>query len=114
MQTKKGGAPLESGRPPLMANCSLADRDASGLARADADAVIEIEDEDLSVADLTCARRARDRFDRGFDVLVVHGDLEFRLLEEAAGFLVAPVDLGDSLLAAASHDAGHGDQVNLF
>ena len=44
--------------------------------------------------------------------LIGGGNIGGVLAEQAAYLLVAPVDLGDTFLAAAAHDLGHGDEVN--
>ena len=62
---------------------------------------------------MACARARCDSLDRGLNEVLVYGNLEFYLLEQATRLFMAPVDLGDPLLSAAAHNTGHGDQVYL-
>jgi hypothetical protein len=58
------------------------DRGRAALASADADGVVERQDEDLAVADLpriAAARRVNDRLDRRLDERLVDGDLQLDL-----------------------------------
>src|SRR5262245_60743132 len=86
------------------------------FAGADADAVLERQDEDLAVADLALVAGASgldDRLDRRLDELVVDGDLQLHLAQQVDGVLVAAVDLGVALLAAEALDVADGQADDL-
>src|SRR5580698_1408013 len=83
-----------------------------GFAGADAHGVIEIDDEDLAVADLAGLRRRRDRVDDLVDLIRRAGDLELDLGQEAHGVFGAAVDFGVALLAAIAFDFGDGQPLH--
>ena len=74
----------------------------------------QVQDEDLAVADLPGPRPGDDRVDRRLDERLVDGDLQLDLAQQAAGLLVAAVDLGDALLPAPADHVAHGHQVDLL
>src|SRR3954468_24772178 len=88
------------------------------LAGADADAVLQRQDEDLAVADAALGAGApglHDGVDRRLHEVLVDGDLQLDLAEEVHGQLVAAVDLGVPLLAAEAlhvHD-GQAEDLDL-
>ena len=73
-----------------------------GLAGADADDFLEIEHEDLAVADLAGVGRLLDRFDRLLEQLGLDGDLDLYLGQEIDDVLRAAVELGVALSGARS------------
>src|SRR5262249_10292887 len=86
------------------------------LAGADADAVLQGEDEDLAVADAALGAGAAgldDGVDGGLDEVLVDGDLELDLAEQVDGQLVAAVDLGLALLPAEALDVDDGQAEDL-
>src|SRR5947199_2184282 len=88
------------------------------LAGADADAVLQRQDEDLAVADAALrpgAAGLHDGVDGRLDEVLVDGDLQLHLAQQVDGQLVAAVDLGVALLPAEAlhvHD-GHAEHFDL-
>src|SRR5262245_37144411 len=83
------------------------DRFRSALAGADADHLVERQDEDLSVADLPLLAgpaALQDGVDGRLDELLVDGDLQLHLADQVHLVLMPSVDLGVSLLAADALD----------
>src|SRR5262249_48616204 len=91
--------------------CDL-DRVAAALAGADANHLVDREDEDLAVADARRLRCLLDRLDHVRDLLVANDDLELHLRQEVDDVLRAPVELRVALLTAESLHLTHGDALN--
>src|SRR5690349_17330489 len=73
-------------------------RVAVGLAGADAQRVLDIDHENLSVADLPRLGRSRDSFNHAVRAIVRHHDLDLDLGQEIHGVFGAAVDFGMALL----------------
>src|SRR5205814_6573482 len=71
-----------------------------GLAGADADGLLDRQDENLAVADLAGAGGLADRVEGALDEGVLDHHLDLDLGQEAHGVLGAAIDLGLALLAA--------------
>src|SRR5205807_6724344 len=84
----------------------------AGLAGADADDLLEVEHEDLSVADLPGVGALLDRLDDAVEHVVLDGRLHLHLGEEIDDVLGAAVELGVSLLAAKALHLGHRDALH--
>src|SRR5207253_8196107 len=86
------------------------------LAGADADAILQGEDEDLAVPDATLrpgAAGLHDGVDGRLDEILVDGDLQLHLAQQVDRQLVAAVDLGVALLPAEAlhvHDSHAEDR----
>src|SRR6266545_7121661 len=83
------------------------DRFRPAFARADADHLVERQDEDLPVADLPLLAgpaALQDGVDGRLDELLVDGDLQLHLADQVHLVLVPAVDLGVSLLATDALD----------
>src|SRR5690606_16616736 len=78
------------------------------LAGADADDLVERDDEHLAVADLAGARGAGDGLERGVEHLVRHRGLDLELGQEVDDVFGAAVQLGMALLPAEALDLGDG------
>ena len=92
------------------ATSPLLDRFAAAFAGADADAVVQRQDEDLAVADFAALAGAAafdDGVDRGLDEFFVDGDLQLHLAEQVDGELVAAIDLGVPFLPAEALHVHH-------
>src|SRR5262249_30196418 len=79
------------------------DRFRSALAGADADAVLQRQDEDFAVADAPLRPSAaglHDGVDGWLDEILVDGDLQLHLAQQVHRQLVAVVDFGVALLSA--------------
>src|SRR5947199_1184458 len=74
--------------------------------------MVEIDDEDLAVADLSGFRRGGDGFDGLVDLVGGNGDLDLDLGQEAHGVFGAAIDFGMALLPAISLDFRHRQTVN--
>jgi len=83
-------------------NDILPNRLCAGLSCADADYLLYWQDEDLAVADLSGPAAFGDGVNARLHERLIHGDLQLYLPQEAADLLMAAVDLGDTLLAAAA------------
>src|SRR5919106_861768 len=83
-----------------------------GLAGADADDFLQIEHEDLAVADLAGVGRALDRLDRLLEQLRLDRGLDLHLGQEIDHVLRAAVELGVALLAAEALHLGDGDALH--
>jgi len=80
------------------------------LPRPDPNAILERQDEDLSVTDFplgSAARATDDRVDRGFDKLIVDRDLETDLAKQVHLVLVSAINLGVTFLAPEALDVTH-------
>jgi hypothetical protein len=92
------------------------DRFFATLAGADADAVVHRQDKDLAVADLALVAAAApfdDRVDRGFDEVIVHGDLQLHLAEQIHFVLVTAIELGLPLLPTKALAIEDGEAKDL-
>src|SRR6185503_19533195 len=74
------------------------ERFGAGLAGADAHDLLEVEDEDLPVADLPGAGALLDRLDHLVEQLVADGRLHLHLRQEIDHVLRTAVELGVTLL----------------
>src|SRR5437764_987789 len=82
------------------------------LAGADADRMVEVDDEDLAVADLTGFGRCGDGLDGLVDLIGGDGDLDLDLGQEADRVFGAAIDFRMALLPAISLDFRHRQTVN--
>src|SRR5690348_8697937 len=92
------------------------DRFRAALAGADADAVLQRQDEDLAVADATLGPGAaglHDGVHRRLDEVLVDGDLQLHLAEQVHRQLVAAVHLRVALLPAEALDVDDGQAEDL-
>src|SRR5579884_1499488 len=97
-------------------SASLLDGLGAALAGADADAVLQRQDEDFAVADAALGAGApglHDGVDGRLDEVLVDGDLELHLAQQVDGQLVAAVDLGMALLATEALDVDDGQAEDL-
>src|SRR5215208_5909847 len=86
------------------------------LAGADADAVLQRQDEDLAVADAALGAGAaglEDGADGRLDEVLVDGDLQLHLAEQVDGQLAVAVDLGVALLSAEALHVHDGESEDL-
>src|SRR5579863_400508 len=83
-----------------------------GLAGADAHRMVEAEDENLAVADLSGFRRRGDGLDDLVDLVGRTSDLELDLRQEAHGVFGAAIDLGVALLPPVALHLGDGQSLN--
>ena len=86
----------------------------AGFARADPDAFLQRDDENFTVADTAGARAPDDGFQRGFDVVVVHGDFETHPVEEVpvGDYSVAGIGFAD--LRATADYRGNGYFAHVY
>src|SRR5436190_4486495 len=84
-------------------------RIAIGLAGANAHRVLDLDHENLAVADLAGFGRAGDRLDDAVGAIVRHHDLDLDLGQEVHGVFGAAIDLGVALLAAEALHLGDGE-----
>ena len=100
------GAPITEN----LLRCSLiprSDRRLAPLARADAHHVLQRQNEDLPITDLSGPSRARDRLDHCARQLIRHRNLQLGLREKIHRVFVAPVDLRVAFLPPEAFDFGH-------
>jgi len=90
------------------------DRHTATLAGAHPNDIVKVQDEDLSVPDLSRLCRFRDGGYGAFDEIVIYRDLKLDLFEESAAFLCALIHLRASLLSSLTEDGGYGHQVNFL
>src|SRR6266567_5861539 len=83
-----------------------------GLAGADADRMVEVDDEDLAVADLSGFCSRGDGVDGLVDLVRGNGDLDLDLGQEAHGVFGTAIDFRVALLPAISLDFRHREPVN--
>src|SRR5688572_25782908 len=83
-----------------------------GLAGADANDFFQVEDEDLSVADLAGIGGLLDGLDRLLEHLALHRGLELHLGQEIDDILGAAVQLGVALLPAKALHLRHRDSLH--
>src|SRR5579862_1164691 len=83
-----------------------------GLAGADAHRVIEAEDEDLAVANLSGLRRRRDGVDDPVHLIGRAGDFDFDFRQETHGVFGAAIDFGVALLTSVALHLGDGQSLN--
>src|SRR5579871_4433881 len=74
--------------------------------------MVEVDDEDLAVADLAGFRRRRDGLDRLVDLLGGDSDFDLDLGQEAHRVFGAAIDFRMALLPAVSLDFRHRETVN--
>src|SRR6185437_12311600 len=82
------------------------------LAGANADRMVEVDDEDLAVADLAGLGGRGDGIDGLVDGVRSDGDFDLDLGQEAHGVFSAAVDFRMALLPAISLDFRHRETVN--
>ena len=82
------------------------------FAGADADGLLDGEDEDLAVADAAGARGGLDRLDDALDQIVLDHHLDLHLGQEVDDIFGAAIELGMALLAAEALDLGDGDPAD--
>src|ERR1700751_3360122 len=83
-----------------------------GLAGADANRMVEVDDENLAVADLSGLGRRGDRIDGLVDLLGGDCDLDLDLGQEAHRVFGAAIDFRVPLLSAVPFDFRHRETVN--
>src|SRR6185437_2527241 len=83
-----------------------------GLAGANADRMVEVDDEDLAVADLAGLGSRGDGIDGLVDGFGSDGDFDLDLGQEAHGIFGAAVDFRMAFLAAVTLDFRHRETVN--
>src|SRR6185295_4579406 len=88
------------------------DRVRPALAGADADGFLDVEDEDLAVADPPGGGGLADRFDRALDQVVVEHDFELHLGQEVDDVFGAAIELGMALLPTEALGLGDGDALD--
>src|ERR1019366_3527147 len=96
----------------LRTSPALLDRVRAGFAGTDADNLLDIEDENLAVADAAGARGLLNRLDRGLEPGIRHHDFDFHLGQKIHDIFGAPVKLGMALLAAETLGLGHRDALH--
>src|SRR6185312_4756076 len=74
----------------------------TGLARANADGLLDRKHEDLAVADLVRSRGLQQGLNRALDEPIVDHDLDLDLGQKAHGIFGAAIDLGLAFLPAES------------
>src|SRR4051812_2382284 len=95
---------------------SWANRLAAAFARADTDGVVDVEHEDLAVADLagiTGASGMDNCLNCRLDEGVIDGDLELELGQQTHLELRPTVHFRKPALPAAAADVGDGHEVNV-
>src|SRR5512138_3302249 len=97
---------------PYCLRCGLLKSCGVGLAGADAYGVVQIEDKDLSVADLSGLRGIGDGADDLVDLLGVHCHFDLDLGQEAHRILGPTVDFRVPLLTPVSLDLGNGHPLH--
>src|SRR5579871_2226428 len=103
--------------PPLspcsrIASAICSDRIRSGFPRADANDLLQVEDEDLAVADLAGPRGFFDGFDDGIDQFGLDCDVQPHFRSEIDGVLRAPVQLRMAFLPAEALHLGHREALD--
>src|SRR4051812_9661781 len=98
------------GRPRIKsAVTASSDRIRPPVAGADADRLLDIEHEDLAIADTPRARCILDRLDRIVGEAVLDHHLDLYLGQEVDDIFGAAIKLGVALLAAEALDLRYGD-----
>src|SRR5580692_411908 len=87
-------------------------RSGIGLAGADTNRMVEVDDEDLAVADLSGFCRGRDRVDGLVDLIGGDRDLNLDLGQEAHRIFSAAIDFRVAFLTTVSLDFCHRQTVN--
>src|SRR5688572_15887416 len=82
------------------------------IARSDAHRLLDVHDEDLSVADPAGAGGFGDSLDDIVDQAVLHDDLDLHLGEKVDDIFGTPIELRMPLLAAEALHLGDGDSGN--
>src|SRR5215218_837304 len=83
-----------------------------GLAGADAQRVLQVDDENLAVTNLAGFRCRGDGFHHGFDLTFRYRYFQLRFRQEAHGIFGAAIDLRVSLLPSIALDLGDGHAVD--
>src|SRR6201999_2249207 len=83
-----------------------------GLAGADANRMVEVDDEDFAVADLSGLGRRGDRIDGLVDLLGRNRDLDLDLGQEAHRVFGAAIDFRVAFLSAVPFDFRHRETMN--
>src|ERR1043166_5828860 len=83
-----------------------------GLTGADAHHVIDVQHENLAVADLAGLRGRRDGFDHFVGAVARDRDFDLELGQEVHRVFGAAINLGVAALAAITFDLGHGEAGN--
>src|ERR1700755_1625214 len=83
-----------------------------GLSRADANRMVEVDDEDLAVADLAGFCSGGDGFDGLVDLVRGDCDLDLDLGQEAHRVFSTAINFRMALLTAVSLDFGHRQTMN--
>ena len=99
--SRLGGPARSSGRWRPSSSCDSQD-DGSALAGADADRLLDVEDEDLPVPRLAGVGELQDHVNGPLQVDVVHRDLELQLRPQEDRRAGAPVALREPLLPAGA------------
>src|SRR5205809_8007937 len=84
----------------------------AGLTGADANDLLQIEDKDLAVADLSRVGRFFDGFDRLIEQFVLDRGLDLHFRQEIDHVFRAAIQLGVTFLPAETLDFGDGDALN--
>src|SRR6185312_8788236 len=83
-----------------------------GLTRADANGLLDREDENLSVADLAGLGGSGDRADHLLDLVGRDRDLDLQLGEKVHGVFGAAIDFRVPFLSSVAFDLGNSQSVN--
>src|SRR5690606_24870108 len=108
------GPTQKAGGPPEPAP-SRSDGDHARFPRPDLDAVLQVQDEDLAVADLAAVAGSggsHDGVDGGLGEYFVHGDFQFELGHEPHDVFLGPVHFRESALPPAAAHVTDGHQVD--
>src|ERR1700758_5111344 len=92
--------------------CAKSEGRGIGLAGADANRMVEVDDEDLAVADLSGFRGRGDGIDGLVDLIRGDSDLDLDLGQETHGVFSTAINFRMALLAAISLDFRHRETVN--
>src|SRR5215472_12640300 len=84
----------------------------AGLAGADAHDLLEVEDEDLAVADFARVGGLLDRLDHSIEQIALDGRFDLDLRQEIDDVLGAPIQLGMSFLTPESLDLRDSDPLH--
>src|SRR5690606_33459900 len=87
------------------------DRVGIGFAGTDADGLLQIDDEDLAVADLAGVGRLGDRLDHSIELVVGNRHVDLHLRQKVDDVLGTAIQLGVSLLSTEAFDFGDGDAL---
>src|SRR6266702_905340 len=119
MPTARAVSPALKGRlnvicftPENVRLCAKSEGRGIGLAGADANRMVEVDDEDLAVADLSGFRGRRDGIDGLVDLIRGDSDLDLDLGQETHSVFSTAINFRMALLAAISLDFRHRETVN--